>query len=117
MSTNTEKLELIAKFMGNYPREIEIVAPFCYDLEDASTLQEAEELAKREMLLSEVDYFRELRYDNDWNLLMGVVKKINEQVFAGGILYELRDALITANLEKAFEEVCDVIEIINNRTH
>lgn len=53
----------------------------------------------------------------NWGLIMEAVGEINRRVFAGGILYELRDALITANLEKAFEEVVNVIEIINNRKH
>lgn len=48
------------------------------------------------------------KFDSSWDLLMPVVKLISERV-RGGVTYDLRDALLRADIDEAYKEVVSVI--------
>jgi hypothetical protein len=55
------------------------------------------------MLLEESLY--KMKFNSSWDWIMKAVKKINETGYSGGILYDLRQALMNADEETAFEEI------------
>jgi hypothetical protein len=62
------------------------------------------------------DDFAQMKFYSSWDWLMPVVEKIHETGIGGGLLYGLRDALLNANINKAYEEVVEFIQWYNKKS-
>lgn len=88
--TTQEKILIVAKFATDEPEILN------NDLKKAGTMESLQ------------------HYATDWNSLMDVIEKISHHV-SGGITYSLKEALITADIDKAFNEVFKIVRFINEK--
>ena len=61
------------------------------------------------------DEFEELKYHTSWNWRMPVVKKISYGCYAGGVLHELGEALLIADIDEVYKEVIEFINWYNEK--
>ncbi len=57
-----------------------------------------------------------LKYHSSWDWLMPVVEKISGSGYAGGIMSDLKGALIIADIEAVYNAVIEFIEWYNKKT-
>lgn len=57
----------------------------------------------------------ELKFNTDWNWLMEVVEKIMHTGIAGGQIADIKDGLITANIEAVYNACVSFIEWYNEQ--
>ncbi len=55
-------------------------------------------------------------YHMSWHMIMAVVAKIHETGYSGGVLYSLRDAIMSADIDLTYNAIVEYIEWYNTKT-